>query len=315
MKQQQPLLGFLLALTTAMAWGSLPLALKQLSTVMGVETIVWYRFLTAGIGLLLVLCLTKKLPKLTALLRYRWLLLLGIFGLATNFILYNSSLAYIQPTTSQVLGQLSPFVMMLCGVWVFKEVIGIHHKIGLLVLIVGLLLFFNDRFSQLISLNQYSFGILLGVSASTIWVCYGVAQKLMLAQFNSMQILFIIYCGCALLFSPLATPSEATTLSPFLFGCLVFCCCNTLVGYGAYAEALNRWDVSKVSIVVTLTPLFTILFSDIFHFIDPDHFDMPELNGLSYLGASLVVCGAMIAAVGHKLFYRRRYAYRTHHKQ
>lgn len=314
MKPQQPLLGFLFALTTAMAWGSLPLALKQLTKVMSVETIVWYRFLTAAVGLLLVLGLTKKLPKLTALWRYRWLLLFGIFGLASNFILYNSSLAYIQPTTAQVLGQLSPFVMMLCGVWLFKEVIGVHHKIGLVILVIGLLLFFNDKFSQLVSLNQYSLGILLGVSASTIWVCYGIAQKLMLAQFNSMQILLVIYCGCALLFSPLANPIEATTLSPFLLGCLLFCCCNTLIGYGAYAEALNRWDVSKVSIVVTLTPLFTILFSDIFHFLDPEHFDIPELNGLSYIGASLVVSGAMIAAVGHKLFYRRRYP-KTAHKR
>ena len=41
--KQQPLLGFLFALITAMAWGSLPIALKQVLSVMTPQTIVWYR--------------------------------------------------------------------------------------------------------------------------------------------------------------------------------------------------------------------------------------------------------------------------------
>lgn len=44
MKQQQPLMGFLFALITAMAWGSLPIALQRVVAVMTPETIVWYRF-------------------------------------------------------------------------------------------------------------------------------------------------------------------------------------------------------------------------------------------------------------------------------
>ena len=42
--KQQPLLGFLFALITAMAVGSLPIALKQVLSVMTPQTIVWYRF-------------------------------------------------------------------------------------------------------------------------------------------------------------------------------------------------------------------------------------------------------------------------------
>ena len=47
--KQQPMLGFLFALITAMAWGSLPIALKQVVSAMNVETIVWYRFIVASI--------------------------------------------------------------------------------------------------------------------------------------------------------------------------------------------------------------------------------------------------------------------------
>ena len=37
--KQQPLLGFLFALITAMAWGSLPIALKQVLSVMTPQTV------------------------------------------------------------------------------------------------------------------------------------------------------------------------------------------------------------------------------------------------------------------------------------
>lgn len=60
MKQQQPLMGFLFALITAMAWGSLPIALQRVVAVMSPETIVWYRFLVAAIGLWIILGCSKN---------------------------------------------------------------------------------------------------------------------------------------------------------------------------------------------------------------------------------------------------------------
>ena len=62
--KQQPLLGFLFALITAMAWGSLPIALKQVLSVMTPQTIVWYRFAVASLALLILLGYKKKLPQI-----------------------------------------------------------------------------------------------------------------------------------------------------------------------------------------------------------------------------------------------------------
>lgn len=57
--KQQPLLGFLFALITAMAWGSLPIALKQVLSVMTPQTIVWYRFIVAFLALFILLSYKK----------------------------------------------------------------------------------------------------------------------------------------------------------------------------------------------------------------------------------------------------------------
>ncbi|AMM81177.1 MULTISPECIES: DMT family transporter [Pasteurella] len=305
MKQQQPLMGFLFALITAMAWGSLPIALQRVVAVMNPETIVWYRFLVAAIGLWIILGCSKKLPKISQFLpRYRLLALIGVVGLAANFVLFNTSLKYIEPSFAQIFSQLSSFTMMIFGVVFFKEKLRLNQKIGLALLVVGLILFFNDRFGLFLSVNAYSTGIFLAASAALIWSIYGIAQKLMLREFNSQQILFVIYIGCALVFTPFAEVKQVSALSGWTLFCFIYCCLNTLVGYGAYAEALNRWDISKVSVVITLMPLFTILFSYLLYLFYPQYFAEPDLNSISYIGALIVVLGAITSAIGHKFIKR-----------
>lgn len=104
-----------------------------------------------------------------------------------------------------------------------------------------------------------------------------------------------------LVFSPFTHPLQVEKLDIFTTICFIYCCINTLIGYGAYAEALNRWEVAKVSMIVTLVPLFTIVFSHLLHGIFPQYFSAPSLNNLSYIGACIVVFGAMLSAIGHKL--------------
>jgi drug/metabolite transporter (DMT)-like permease len=95
-------------------------------------------------------------------------------------------------------------------------------------------------------------------------------------------------------------------LSDWQLACLIFCGLNTLVGYGALAEAMARWQAAQVSALITLTPLFTLLFSDLLSMAWPDVFARPMLNLIGYLGAFVVVAGAMYSAIGHRLWGRWR---------
>lgn len=303
---QQPLFGFFLALTAAMMWGALPIALQPVLKVVDAQTIVWFRFVVAMGGMFIWLLFAEKLPKLTACRKqWRWLLL-GIIGLAGNFFLFNLSLNYIPATASQVLSPISSFSMLLAGIVIFKERLGIHHKLGIFLLISGLLMYFNDKFDDFLAANHFALGIAIGLSASFVWVLYGLAQKCLSATLSAQQTLLLIYAGCTLLMTPFASPSQTAALSPFALGCLIFCCLNTVIAYGCYGEALSRWEVSKVSMLMPQIPILTLIFAQLAHWQFPDQFPPTELNGLSYLGAVVVVSGALCAAVGHKLFYRRQ---------
>lgn len=304
--QQRPLRGFSLALLATMTWSTQPIAAQQVLVAMNAQTLVWMRFVVAAIGLWLILTFSRKLPPLSRFSpRNLGLVVLGVIGLALNFFLFSYGLNFISPTTSQVLWQIAPFTMILCGVVIFKEKFQRHQQIGLLLLIIGLLLFFNHRFSEILQFDTYAFGLVVCAAASIVWVAYAIAQKLLLAQFSSQQILLIIYFGCAILLAPFATPLQITQLnSGLVLGCFIFCCLNTLIGYGAYAEALNHWDASKVSVVTILVPIFTMVFSSLGHWVFPDTFASPDMNLLSYIGAFIVVSGTILSAVGHKLLKR-----------
>lgn len=130
--------------------GALPIAMKQVLEVMEPPTIVFYRFLMASIGLGAILAVKKRLPPLRVFRKPRWLILLAVAtaGLFGNFILFSSSLQYLSPTASQVIGQLSPVGMMVASVFILKEKMRSTQVVGALMLLSGLVMFLTPVWSR-----------------------------------------------------------------------------------------------------------------------------------------------------------------------
>lgn len=305
--KNQSVIGFLFALTAVMLWASLPLALQPVLQAMDATTIVWFRFVAAAIGTFFILLLTNKMPMLKSFSRAECgLLLLGAVGLAGNFLLFNLSLRYIPAAVSQILSPLGSFAMLTCGVLIFKERIRWHQKIGFAVVMLGFGLFFNDRFDDFIAVNLFTVGLLMGIAATFIWLCYGVVQKILSARFQSLQILLPIYALCAMFFMPYAEISALERLSTEQLICLAYCCLNTIVAYGCYAEALRRWTVSNVSLMMTQIPVMTMIFTQLLFMLAPHLFMPLDLNWVSYIGAAIVVFGAVFAVIGHRWLYKQQ---------
>ncbi len=291
--------GFILALITAILWGMLPIALKHLLVDLTANTITWIRFLIAALFVSIVLWQQKALPSVRSLSRKTTILLsIAIGGLLSNYILYLMGLHLLTAETAQVVIQLAPFLMMMGGIFIFREQLLLWQKIGAVLLVTGLLLFFNERLLLLLTqFGQDSLGVLLVVIAAVTWACYALAQKQLLMSFNSQQIMWFIYLAGACCFFPATDLSPMLQLSGLQWGLLAFCCLNTIVAYGAFAEALEHWEASKVSAVLAITPLLTILFANIISWLFPDAAPAQVLNGWSITGALLVVAGSAITAL------------------
>ncbi|MBX8529054.1 DMT family transporter [Pseudomonas cichorii] len=295
--------GLCLALLTAFLWGILPVKLKQVLQVMDPVTVTWFRLLVSGVLLFIWLASVKRLPSFKVLgVKGRILVALAVFGLVGNYVLYLVGLRLLSPGTTQLMIQTGPILLLLGSIFLFKERFSLGQGIGLLVLLTGFGLFFNERLVELFtSLSDYTAGVLIVFLAAVVWTFYGLSQKQLLTVWNSLQVMMVIYLFCALLITPWAHPMEALQLSPLQGWLLLGCCLNTLVAYGAFAEALAHWEASRVSATLAITPLVTLAAVAFAAWLWPDYVQAEEINALGYGGAVLVVLGSALTALGPSL--------------
>ncbi|MCQ4346835.1 DMT family transporter [Pseudomonas stutzeri] len=302
------LYGLFLSLITVLLWGILPIQLKQVLQAMDPVTVTWYRLASSGLILLAWLAASRRLPSLHPLGRRGHVLLaLAIGGLTANYVLYLLGLERLSAGTTQLLIQTAPIMLLLASLLVFGERFGRVQGLGLAVLLLGFGLFFNQRLDELFgALGDYTLGVLTVLAAALVWVVYGLAQKQLLTQWSSAQIMMVIYLACAALLTPWAQPAQLLALSPLQAWLLLACCLNTLVAYGAFAEALAHWEASRVSATLALTPLVTLGAVAAAASLWPAWVPAEELNPLAYGGALLVAGGSALVALAPSLLAARR---------
>ena len=292
-------LGLALALTTAVFWGLLPIALDVALAGMDAWTITWYRFATAAVALGIFLAWRRRLPLRAPLTRRGWVLYaVALLCLVANYVSYLLSLELTSPTVAQVLIQLAPMFLLFGGVIVFRERFAPLQWAGFAVLVAGLLIFFHDRYTEVFALQtRLGLGVAVMLFSALVWSVYAMAQKQLLTQLASGQVLFLLYAGAVPLLLPPAQLAQVLELNGLQFGMLVFCCANTVIAYGCFAEALEHWEVSRVSAVVTLAPIVTVLGMQGAAWLWPAAVPAESLSGWNLLGAGLVVAGSMTTAL------------------
>nr|WP_277603580.1 DMT family transporter [Bowmanella dokdonensis] len=285
---------------TALLWGMLPVFLKLSLEAMDAISITWYRFTLAALVVGFMLYRSKALPPMRSISRSNNLLIASAaVGLIANYVLYLLGLDYLNPETAQVLIQLAPFLLMVGGILIYRERFNKLETLGAVILLAGLLLFFNDRLPVLFSsLGRYTQGVLLIIVAAVTWAGYALSQKVLLRALTARQLTLILYVAGTLVLLPFSDLGLIWGMSSLQLFALLFCCANTVVAYGAFTEALHIWHASKVSAVIALAPLFTFTSMELAVRIWPDHFAASDLDHWAYIGAGMVMLGSMLAAVG-----------------
>lgn len=295
-------LGLALSLVTVFLWGILPIALKVTVQALDVYTLTWFRFLLSFSLLASYLAAKQQLPVLS-----KWrslplkLLAVAIIFLSANYVMFVQGLAMTSASNAEVVIQFAPVLMGLGAIVVFKERYTWQQWVGLGVLVLGFVLFFNQQLKLLITAShQYLLGSALVVGGAITWAVYSLAQKQLLQKLSSVQIMLLLYGGCGALFTPLASPTALLKLTSLQWGMLIFCGLNTLVAYGAFAEALEHWEASKISAVLALAPIITLIAVDVVALLFPNLITPEYITELGVLGAVLVVAGSMAIALGKK---------------
>jgi drug/metabolite transporter (DMT)-like permease len=292
-------LGLGFTLLTVLMWGLLPIALKVVLEVMDPVTISWYRFSLSAL-IALMWYGYKRLGEVKALLiPPNWrLTAVAVGGLLCNYLLYIWGLDHITPGAAQILIQLAPLLLLIGSVILFKEGFSAAQWMGVIVLSVGMLLFFHQRLTNLVlTSDDYLTGILLIVGAAVTWAFYGLAQKKLMAAHNAKDLLFLICVSGTVLLLPISEPQQIRALNSTELALLLFCGLNTIIAYGSFGLAMSYWQSSRVSAVLPIAPLLTLLIAaGLNHW---QWMDIPTepLDWLGSFGALLVVAGAAVAAL------------------
>lgn len=286
----------MLAATTATMWGILPIMLSGLLNTLDPITTTFFRFSLAAILITPYLIVRRRLVnrhKMTTLNLVIKLLSAGLL-LTINYALYILGLEKTSAEASQIMMQISPVLLLLAGVWVFKEQFSLLQWCGFIIFFSGLIMFFSPRFDDVfISLSDYGIGLLMLIGAAVSWVGYAIIQKVLLREFNAEETMLVFYWIGALVFLPFSDFDTLGQLTSLQWLLLALCGFNTLIAYGCFSEAMVHIEASRVSAVIAMTPLVTV---SIVQLIPIPGIIAEPLFLISLVGAVCVVGGSIITA-------------------
>lgn len=290
-------LGLAFTLVTVLMWGLLPLALTVVLDAMDPITISWYRFAVSA-AIALAWYGHRSGAELRRMLTAWPLVLLATGGLTGNYIFYILGLERTTPGAAQLLIQIAPLFLLLGSVWLLGERLSGFQWLGVTVLTAGMLLFFHPRIaSTTASSDSYITGVLMLLTAAVLWALYGLAQKQLLGTYHAREILLMLCLGGTLLLLPLSAPLQVLSLDGVQLAVLGFAGLNTIIAYGAFGLAMSHWQASRVSAIIPLAPLLTLLFTEGLNRSGLATMPAEPLDWLSSVGALLVVVGAALAVL------------------
>jgi len=292
-------LGLALALVTTACWATLPLALKLTLTALDPITLTWARFVFAAIVALLWLAMRGELRSFANLRRHEWALLaIATAGLIGNYVFYLFGVDATTPANAQLLIQAAPLLMALGALVVFRERYAIWQWLGLVAVVSGLSLFAHDQWRQQPEQAAYLAGSAWVLLAAVVWAFYALAQKQLLVRLSAAAILGFIFVVAALVLTPFVQPRKLLDLDATNAWLLLYCSINTLVAYGAFAAALADWQASRVSLVLAVTPVLTLLCGYALATLVPGAIAIERVALVGWCGAALVVAGSALASLG-----------------
>ena len=287
------MLGIFLSIVTALLWGILPIILKVSLQGFTTGTIAWFRFASAFFILGIFLSFQGHRP-LKIFWKPPWM---GIFGglcLAANYFWVTIGVEISGPSNMAVLIQTATVFLVLAGVFVFRERLTLRQLLGMLVVVAGLTLFFLDQQSRVVMSREYYFADFLIIMAAIAWVGYMISQKFLSRYYGAQSLNLLVYAIATFILVGTVEWSEFISARLNAWLALSFCGINTLLAYGALAEAVKYLPLSLISVIISLNPLITLLGMKILPSMGFANLQPDPVGIWGYWGGAIAVTGVTL---------------------
>ena len=285
--------GILLSIVTALLWGVLPIILKISLQGFTIGTIAWFRFSLAFL-LLGIFLQSKGGRPLNIIRKPPWM---GVFGglcLTANYYWVTLGVEISGPSNMAVLIQTASIFLVLTGVFVFRERLTIRQISGMFIVAAGLALFFFDQQNRVIMSSEYYFADFLIIMAALVWVGYMISQKFLSREHGAQSLNFLVYTVATVTLVGTVEWSEFASAEYNAWWALVFCGINTLVAYGALAEAVKYIPLALISVIISLNPLITLIGMQILPAMGFANLQPDPIGMVGYFGGAIAVTGVAL---------------------
>ncbi len=296
--------GIFYAITTGLCWAVLAIGLKYALHFASTSTIIWFRLFTATVGLVgyYVYRSLVREKSLRQLKKLFWppplkLVLAGLF-ISCNYFGYMHGLELTSASNAQIMIQVGPLSLLLVGVFYFREKLCWQQAAGIALAICGFALFNWDQ--VLVALEKsdvYIAGNIWIFFAAITWVVFATLQKMQIAKadWTPQETNAVIYFVSMIALTPNAHFNELRPLNFWQWLLMISLGVNTIVAYGAFAEALQRVPASMVSLIISINPLITLALIALIGYFGLTFISPEPIMWRGYLGASFVASGVAIA--------------------
>nr|WP_314656031.1 DMT family transporter [uncultured Fusobacterium sp.] len=268
---------------TVFLWASAFVLTKYVLKYTDVNTLAVIRYFIAG-SILIFIVIKKKIffPKILDL---PFFFLAGFFGFSGYFILFNTAISLISPSTASIINTLSPAFTSIISYFLFKEKIKLIGWISLLISFLGILILtlWNGRLS-------INIGIIYMFVACLFISMYNVSQKWLSKKYNSFQVTTysMIFGSLQLL---IYSPNSLLNIVDFnlliFLSILYMGLFPSVVAYIFWTRAL---EISKTTTEVTSFMFVTPVLATIMGIIILG--DIPKIS--TFIGGGIVILGMIL---------------------
>jgi drug/metabolite transporter (DMT)-like permease len=293
------------AIFTAFLWAILPFVLVPLFQAVDVLHVISFRFVFSFAVVFSFLGF-----------RYRWkwkrifqwslpVLAAGLL-LSLNYFGFSYGLSLTTASTAQILIQSGPLIFTVLGLFVLKERLSKVQILGLALACVGFLLFYEDKIQNFLgSVANYKEGVFWIFVGGLSWGVYAIFHKIACRRHDPQQINLMIYLTGSILYVPWLSPTNLISLSTSVWLLLLFASVNTVLAYGSLSEALKRMPSTKVSLILCLNPILTMLISEIGTAFEISWLGTEVLQEMAWVGGGLVILGAILVVSGKEVAVKK----------
>ncbi len=288
-----------LACITAGLWGLLPILMDAALKVFHSGTVVWFRFTFAFIFLFLFLYFRNR-KSAAILLKPPVSGVLSGACLAGNYFLFMEGIRLSSPSNCAVVIQSAPIMLVMIGVFYFKEHINRMQVMGFSIAIVGFYLFFSEQSRNAAEFETYLQADLVITIAALLWALYMALQKRLQERYSSQDLNLLVYGTASIFLLVLVDWNDFS--SPGIVGwvLIVVLGINTLLAYGCLTEAIQYIPLSLISVIVALNPFLTLALMQVAPVLFPDWIQPEAISLMGFVGAAVAIGGVILVIRYHK---------------